>query len=78
MVMLNFTSKPVSVYCHMGDFGCGDGGWTPVMKIDGNKVYVVLFNIMLAYRTMEEDGVFTHVYYEIFIIHCVISTHMAS
>jgi len=21
----------------MGDFGCGDGGWTPVMKIDGNK-----------------------------------------
>jgi len=23
----------------MGDFGCGAGGWTPVMKIDGNKVY---------------------------------------
>jgi len=23
----------------MGDFGCGKGGWTPVMKIDGNKVY---------------------------------------
>jgi len=22
----------------MGDFACGDGGWTPVMKIDGNKV----------------------------------------
>jgi len=21
----------------MGDFGCGVGGWTPVMKIDGNK-----------------------------------------
>lgn len=21
----------------MGDFGCGDGAWTPVMKIDGNK-----------------------------------------
>ena len=21
-----------------GDFGCGDGAWTPVMKIDGNKV----------------------------------------
>ncbi|XP_022808306.1 uncharacterized skeletal organic matrix protein 5-like [Stylophora pistillata] len=21
----------------MGDFGCGDGGWTTVMKIDGNK-----------------------------------------
>jgi len=22
----------------MGNFGCGDGGWTPVMKINGNKV----------------------------------------
>ena len=22
----------------MGDFGCGDGGWTPVMKTDGRKV----------------------------------------
>ena len=32
-------SKPTSLLCHMGDFGCGDGGWTPVMKIDGNKVY---------------------------------------
>jgi len=21
----------------MGDFGCGDGGWTPVMKTDGSK-----------------------------------------
>jgi len=21
----------------LGDFGCGDGGWTPVMKIDGSK-----------------------------------------
>jgi len=21
----------------MGDFGCGDGGWTPVMKINGNE-----------------------------------------
>ncbi|XP_022793202.1 uncharacterized skeletal organic matrix protein 5-like [Stylophora pistillata] len=21
----------------MGDFGCGDGGWTPVMKTDGTK-----------------------------------------
>ena len=35
-------SKPTSVLCHMGDFGCGDGGWTPVMKIDGNKVFYLL------------------------------------
>jgi len=36
---LYIESRPISVLCHMGDFGCGDGGWTPVMKIDGNKVY---------------------------------------
>ena len=38
LVTLHIDSKPTSVLCHMGDFGCGDGGWTPVMKIDGNKV----------------------------------------
>ena len=38
VVTLILDSKPVSVLCQMGDFGCGDGGWTPVMKIDGNKV----------------------------------------
>ena len=26
------------MYCHMGDFGCGGGGWTTVIKMDGNKV----------------------------------------
>ena len=38
MITIIFDSKPTSVLCHMGDFGCGDGGWTPVMKMDGNKV----------------------------------------
>ena len=38
LVTLQVDSKPMSVLCHMGDFGCGDGGWTPVMKIDGNEV----------------------------------------
>ena len=38
LVLLHFNSKPVTVLCHVGDFGCGDGAWTPVMKIDGNKV----------------------------------------
>ena len=40
VVTLILDSKPTSVLCHMGDFGygCGDGGWTPVMKIDGSKV----------------------------------------
>jgi len=37
LVTFQVESKPISVLCHMGDFGCGDGGWTPVMKIDGSK-----------------------------------------
>ncbi|KAL9953697.1 hypothetical protein ACROYT_G041152 [Oculina patagonica] len=37
LVTLHIDSKPISVLCHFGDFGCGDGGWTPVMKIDGSK-----------------------------------------
>ncbi|CAH3168370.1 unnamed protein product, partial [Pocillopora meandrina] len=36
-VTLHLDSKPISVFCHMGDFGCGDGGWTPIMKINGSK-----------------------------------------
>ena len=29
------------VYCHMTEIsGCGSGGWTLVMKIDGNKVKI--------------------------------------
>ncbi|XP_078351343.1 putative skeletal organic matrix protein 5 [Oculina patagonica] len=35
--MLDVDSQQTSVLCHFGDFGCGDGGWTPVMKIDGTK-----------------------------------------
>ena len=38
LVTLHLGSQPTTVLCHMGDFGCGDGGWTPVMKINGNKV----------------------------------------
>ena len=38
LVTLHFDSKAISIYCHTGDFGCGDGAWTPVMKIDGSKV----------------------------------------
>ena len=39
VVTLLVDSQPLSVFCHMGNFGCGDGGWTPVMKIDGRKVH---------------------------------------
>ena len=31
------------VYCHMTEIsGCGPGGWTLVMKIDGSKVKMIL------------------------------------
>ena len=42
---ITFGSQELPVYCHMGDFGCGDGGWTMVMKIDGSKVSQNLFVI---------------------------------
>ena len=35
---LTFGSQKVPVYCHMGNFGCGRGGWTLAMKTDGKKV----------------------------------------
>ena len=38
LVTLLVDLKLIPILCHMGDFGCGDGGWTPVMKIDGHKV----------------------------------------
>ena len=33
-----FGSQKIPVYCHMGNFGCGAGGWTLAMKTDGKKV----------------------------------------
>ena len=41
--MLHIDSKPISVFCHVGDVGCGDGIWTLVMKIDGNNVFISSF-----------------------------------
>ena len=38
---LQVESKPIPVYCHMeaAELGaCGGGGWTLVMKTDGEKV----------------------------------------
>ncbi|CAH3016626.1 unnamed protein product [Porites evermanni] len=37
---LQIGSRKIPVYCHMGNYGigaCGGGGWTMVMKIDGQK-----------------------------------------
>jgi len=52
MVTLNVDSKPISVLCQMGDFGCGDGGWTPVMKIDGNKVWYLSTGVIFSYHIL--------------------------
>ena len=46
LVTLYLDSKPITVLCQMGDFGCGDGGWTPVMKIDGHQVTLLWRNIL--------------------------------
>ena len=43
LVILIVDSKPLTVFCHVGDLGCGRGGWTPVMKIDGDKVCTMRF-----------------------------------
>ncbi|PFX13776.1 hypothetical protein AWC38_SpisGene22116 [Stylophora pistillata] len=36
-ITLLLDSKRVPIFCHMENFECGDGGWTPVMKINGQK-----------------------------------------
>ena len=55
VVNLHLDSKPTSVLCHMGGFGCGDGGWMPVMKIDGNKVLHVLYILSLKFNSYNRN-----------------------
>ena len=57
LVPLDLDSKPITVLCQMGDFGCGDGGWTPLMKIDGSKVSLIWRNILgvVFLRVMERE-----------------------
>ena len=55
---LRFDSQEIPVYCHMGDFGCGDGGWTPVMKIDGTKVHLLRMFYFLITRVLLTKGKF--------------------
>ena len=44
-------SEVLPVYCHMTDAlgACGDGGWTLVMKIDGNQVGIYSPDYFLRY-----------------------------
>jgi len=37
-----FGSQTIPVYCHMGNFGCADKGWTLAMMTDGTKVQISL------------------------------------
>lgn len=47
----------VSVLCHMRDFGCGEGGWTPVMKItDGRKLFFYHFLIIHYLYSLNSCG----------------------
>ena len=48
-------SLSINVYCHVtmantGNDACGDGGWTLVMKIDGNKVLPNYANVMYCWN----------------------------
>ena len=48
--MLKVDSILIPVYCHVGDSAkCGDGGWTPVMKIDGNEVGLLQIKTLLVH-----------------------------
>ena len=40
---IDFLKEEYQAYCHMTEIsGCGSGGWTLVMKIDGSKVKIIL------------------------------------
>ena len=51
---LMFGSEEIPVYCHMGKAGnktgCGDGGWTLAIKMNGTKVHFFsTFYCLIAY-----------------------------
>ena len=54
LITLLLDSKKIPVLCHMGDFGCGDGGWTPVMKMNGSKVN---FSVVCSGTTVQKKKV---------------------
>ena len=40
----NDSLEEYQVYCHMTEIaGCGSGGWTLLMKMEGNKVKIPLY-----------------------------------
>ena len=54
-MQLNETSEKYSAYCHMSELDqCTGGGWTLVMKIDGNKASGLVCS---SYRALGEVAV---------------------
>ena len=53
MITIIFDSKPTSVLCHMGDFGCWDGGWTPGMKMEENLLSLLILLKVAAAPTSQ-------------------------
>ena len=55
----------------MEDFGCGDGGWTPIMKIDGNKAWllslIAIFHFFFQFFCINES-----VFALIMACHCLV------
>ena len=46
---IDFLKEGYQAYCHMTEIsGCGSGGWTLVMKIDGSKVKIILYQDILS------------------------------
>ena len=47
-------SRNISVYCFMGNFGCGSGGWNLVMKTDGTKEKEITFaeKFLISFQKM--------------------------
>ena len=56
---LTFGSLRIPVFCHMEDFGCGVGGWTPIMKIDGNKAWhlslITIFHFFFQFFCIDKS-----------------------
>ena len=51
--MNNDSLEEYQVYCHMTEIpGCGSGGWTLVMKINGTKVNSILYSDNFSQKTI--------------------------
>jgi hypothetical protein len=61
------TGEHYDVYCHMTDIEtCGGGGWTHVMKLDGNKVRPHKKNSWLASSPAHKKGPAQDFFYFLF------------